>query len=96
MAPGYVIAACLEGAGAIGIVLALRLLQVEHRARAAELARFLRSGQIPDALPPKVRPIGASRPAPSIRLTEVMPPAGRIDPSDALLALRSAYGTPVR
>ena len=96
MAPGYVIAACLEGAGAIGIVLALRLLHREQCVRAAELARFLRSGQVPDALPPKVRPVATARPASSISLTRTMPPAGRMDPSDALLALRSAYGAPAR
>ena len=94
MAPGYVIAACLEGAGAIGIVVALRLLQVEQRAKAAELARFLRSGQVPDA--PKVKVLPEGRPAPAIRLDPTARPARTIGPSDALLALRSAYGATAR
>ena len=95
MAPGYVIAACLEGAGAIGILVALRLLHAEQRAKAAELARFLRSGQVPDA-PPKGRPVADARPAPAIRLDATARSSAPIDPSDALLALRSAYGTPTR
>jgi hypothetical protein len=96
MAPGYVIAACLEGAGAIGIVVALFRLHREQRAKAAELARFLRSGQVPDVRLPKPRPAATARPAPAIRLGSTMRPPEPIDPSDALLALRSAFGASVR
>lgn len=95
MAPGYVIAACLEGAGAIGIVLALRLLHAEQRTRAGELARFLRFGQIPDTVPPRIRSVAVAPPALLVRHRDATPPAGSVDPSDALLALRSAYGAPV-
>ncbi|TXM71277.1 hypothetical protein FV226_15645 [Methylobacterium sp. WL12] len=94
MAPGYVIAACFEGAGAIGIVVALRLLHAEQRAKAAELARFLRSGQVPDA--PKVKVVAEARPTPALRLGPTARPARAIGPSDALLALRSAYGAAAR
>ena len=45
MASGYVIAAFLEAAGLIGLVVALVRIQAERRAKAAELRSFLRSGQ---------------------------------------------------
>lgn len=45
MASGYVVAAILEAAGLIGLVIALVNIQTERRARAAELRGFLRSGQ---------------------------------------------------
>lgn len=45
MASGYVIAALLEAAGLIGLVVALITIRVERQAKAAELRRFLRSGQ---------------------------------------------------
>ena len=45
MALGYVIAALLEAAGLIGLVVALIKIAAERRAKAAELRSFLRSGQ---------------------------------------------------
>ena len=94
MAPGYVIAACLVGAGLGGIVWALRLLHVEQRAKAAELARFLRSGQVPNAPPRKARPASEPRPASAVRLASTVRRSVAPGPSHALLALRSAYGAP--
>ncbi|MCJ2062068.1 hypothetical protein MKK63_05050 [Methylobacterium sp. J-088] len=45
MASGYVVAAILETAGLVGLVLALVRIQAERRAKVAELRSFLRSGQ---------------------------------------------------
>lgn len=45
MALGYVVAAILETAGLVGLVLALLRIQAERRAKVAELRSFLRSGQ---------------------------------------------------
>lgn len=45
MASGFVIAAILETAGLIGLVLACIRIRAERRAKAAELRNFLRSGQ---------------------------------------------------
>ncbi|MDP4003457.1 hypothetical protein [Methylobacterium sp. NEAU K] len=47
MGPGYVVAAFLEAAGLIGLVVAAVVMRTEHRAKAAELRSFLRSGQMP-------------------------------------------------
>ncbi|WP_375456223.1 hypothetical protein [uncultured Methylobacterium sp.] len=94
MAPGYVIALCLEGAGAVGFGIGLWARYVERRARAAELARFLRSGQTGDPVPARTRPVPMPRPAPPTRIRTAATPAVRVDPSDALLALRSAYAVP--
>ena len=91
MAPGYVIALCLEAAGAIGIVLAGVRLETEQRTRAAELARFLRSGQVPDAQPHRARP-GGTRPGRPMAIGRATAASASIDPSDARLALRNAYG----
>ena len=86
MAPGYVIALCLNGAGALGLAIGFRMLRAERR-RAAELARFLRSGQIPDARPVPPLPIRAAGP---VRVRAPTPQTTS-DPSYALLAPRSAY-----
>jgi hypothetical protein len=45
MASGYVVAALLEAAGLIGLVIATLTMRAERRAKAAELRGFLRSGQ---------------------------------------------------
>lgn len=45
MASGYVVAALLETAGLIGLVIAAIRMRAERQARAAELRGFLRSGQ---------------------------------------------------
>lgn len=85
MAPGYVIALCLNGAGGLGLAVGFRMLRAERR-RAAELARFLRSGQVPD-----VRPVLAPASTPGPARIRPAPPQTAFGPSDALLALRSAY-----
>lgn len=96
MEPGYLIALCLAGAGTIGLGFGLCALHGERRAKAAELARFLHSGQSSDASPAPVRHRSKPRPTPPMRVRTAAPAAGVIDPSDALVALRSAYAAPVR
>lgn len=49
MASGYVVAAFLEAAGLVGLVIAVLRIRTERQAKAAELRSFLRSGQIPSA-----------------------------------------------
>ena len=46
MASGYVVAALLEMAGLIGLVIAAFKIRAERQAKAAELRSFLRSGQM--------------------------------------------------
>jgi hypothetical protein len=45
MASGYVVAAFLETAGLIGLVIAAVRMRAERQAKAADLRGFLRSGQ---------------------------------------------------
>jgi hypothetical protein len=49
MASGYVVAAFLEAAGLVGLVIAVLKMRTERRAKAVELRSFLRSGLIPAA-----------------------------------------------
>ena len=51
MASGYVVAALLETAGLIGLVIAAFKIRAERQAKAAELRSFLRSGQMPSSVP---------------------------------------------
>ena len=55
MASGYVIAALLETAGLIGLVIAAVKIRAERQAKAGELRSFLRSGQLPPSIPVLVR-----------------------------------------
>ncbi|WP_375463424.1 hypothetical protein [uncultured Methylobacterium sp.] len=97
MAPGYLIALCLDAAGVLGLGLGLTVLRAERRARAGELARFLRSGQASDAVPFRVAPPPRTRAMPSVRMrTAAATSASAVDASDALAALRSAYAAPAR
>jgi hypothetical protein len=49
MAPGYVVAAFLEAAGVIGLVVALLKMRTERQSKVADLRSYLRSGLIPSA-----------------------------------------------
>ncbi|MGU3668722.1 hypothetical protein ACLBX9_31470 [Methylobacterium sp. A49B] len=58
MASGYVVAAFLEAAGLIGLVIAAIKIRAERQAKVAELRSYLRSGQI---APSAANPLGSPR-----------------------------------
>ncbi|WCS25962.1 hypothetical protein LOK46_03745 [Methylobacterium sp. NMS14P] len=92
MAAGYVVAAFLEAAGLVGLVIAVLKMRTERQARAAELRSFLRSGQIPT-----VDTAGTRRPADTAARAVAVPyTSGRDDgsaarPSPARAALGRAF-----
>ena len=92
MAPGYVLAIVLEAAGLLTLTLGVGLIRFERRAKAAELKRFLSSGQsaaLP--VPPTVR---ARPPVPDASGGVASPSTGAA--SEAVLALRRAFAAPLR
>lgn len=92
MAAGYVVAAFLEAAGLVGLVIAVLKMRTERQARAAELRSFLRSGQIPTVDTAGMRRLAGS----ASRATVVPYTSGRGDgatarPSAARAALGRAF-----
>ncbi|MEE7447279.1 hypothetical protein MRF4_05340 [Methylobacterium radiotolerans] len=94
MAAGYVVAAFLEAAGLVGLVIAVLKMRTERQARAADLRSFLRSGQSPT-----IDTAGMRRPADAASRATVVPyTTGRGDgsaagPSAARAALGRAFMT---
>lgn len=97
MAPGYLIALCLDGAGLLGLGIGLVVLRAERRDRAVGLQRFLRSGQVRDAAPLPTVPTSRTRPPRRVRSRAAASATVSLtDPSRALSALRSAYAAAAR
>jgi hypothetical protein len=70
MASGYVVAAFLEAAGLIGLVIAVFKIRAERQAKVAELRSYLRSGQI---APSAANAFGSQRPTGSGRRVVAVP-----------------------
>lgn len=93
MASGYVVAAFLEAAGLIGLVIAVFRMRAEKLAKAAELRGFLRSGQTSLST---LEPAGLRRPTASSARLMAVPfercsrSAGSTPDSAARSALRRA------
>ena len=91
MASGYVVAAFLETAGLIGLVIAAIRMRAERRAKAEELRGFLRSGQRSSSNIGVVEPRWTAMFGPRLSAIPVVPSRGQARPQRDSAA-RSALG----